>query len=112
MPHITRRSVEECIMVAHTQYLTSTAGNIICATTDNGNITVQCAINNDRFNCGISGNQMNANETNNLRHWCTTHPGNGWVFGFRDVDHAHPHNVNITLINQTDLMFNFHVYLY
>ena len=74
MAHITRKSVEECIMAAHAQYLTSTAGDIICRTTDDGDITVQCVINHTLFNCGFAGNQMNANETNNLRHWCTTHP--------------------------------------
>ena len=112
MAHLTRKSVEECIMAAHAQYLTSTAGNIICNTTDNGNINVQCVINGDRFNCGFAGNQMNQNEIYNLRHWCTTHPGGGWSFGFRGQGPGHNDSVNITLINQTPLMFNFHVYLY
>ncbi len=112
MAHITRKSVEECIMTAHAQYLTSTAGNIACQTTDDGNIIVQCVIDHDRFNCGFAGNQMNANQIANLKHWCTTHPGNGYSFGFRGVSHDHPNSVNITLINQTRLMFNFHVYLY
>ena len=112
MAHITRRSVEECIMAAHVQYLTSTAGDITCHTTDDGDITVQCVINGDRFNCGFTGNQMNVNEVDSLRHWCTTHPGGGYFFGFRGVSHDHPNSINITLINQTPLMFNFHVYLY
>ena len=112
MAHLTRRSVEECIMAAYNQYLTSTAGDIVCNTTDNGNVTVQCVINGDRFNCGFAGNQMDHNQVDNLRAWCINHPGEGWSFGFRNTDPTHPNNVNITLINRTLLMFNFHVYLY
>ncbi|MES2652403.1 MAG: hypothetical protein V4663_11725 [Bacteroidota bacterium] len=112
MAHLTLQSVEECIMAAFNQYLTSTAGNIVCNTTDDGPITIQCVINAGRFNCGFAGNQMSTAQVNNLRAWCINHPGGNWSFGFRNIDPEHPNNVNVTLINRTPLMFNFHVYLY
>ncbi|WP_281990577.1 hypothetical protein [Aquimarina aggregata] len=112
MNHITRRSVEECIMHAYQKYLTSTQGNFICNTTDNGNITIQCVIHGDRFNCGFAGNKMDLNEINSLKNWCITHPGDRWSFGFRNTNPNHPDSVNVTLIKKTVLMFNFHVYLY
>jgi len=115
MANLTRQSVQECIMTAYGRYVTSTTGDVVCNTTDNGNVTIQCVINNDRFNSGFAGNQMAANEIDNLRVWCRTHPGMdqgvNWVFGFRGLDHNHPDSINITLINRTHLMFNFHVYV-
>lgn len=112
MAHLTLRSVEECIMAAYNKYVTSTTGNFICNTTDNGPIQIQCVINGTRFNCGFAGNQMSTADVNNLRTWCITHPGGGWSFGFRNTDPTHPDNVNVTLIDRTQYMFNFHVYLY
>ncbi|TDQ08420.1 hypothetical protein [Pedobacter metabolipauper] len=112
MAHLTRQSVEQCIMAAYNQYLTTTQGTIVCATTDNGNVSIQCVINGTRFNCGFAGFDMSRAEVTNLRQWCITHPGAGWNFGFRGTDPTHPDSINITLINRTVLMFNFHVFLY
>jgi hypothetical protein len=55
---------------------------------------------------------MNTHKVNNLRYWCTTHLGSDYIFGFRGVSLDHPNGINITLINQSLLMFNFHVHLY
>lgn len=112
MAHLTLRSVEECIMAAYGQYVNNAAGDITCDTTDDGPINIQCVINGGRFNCGFAGNQMSYTQINNLRTWCITHPGSGWSFGFRGTDPDHPDSINITLIDRTHLMFNFHVYLY
>lgn len=115
MANLTIQSVQECIMAAYGQYCTSTAGDIVCNTTDNGNITLQCVINNGRFNSGFAGDRMAAIEIDNLRVWCRTHPGmdqgHDWSFGFRGLDNTHPNSINITLIDRTNLMFNFHVYV-
>ncbi len=112
MKKLTLQSVEECIMAAYHQYLTGNPGNIVCHTTDNGDVTIQCAISGTRFNCGFAGYRMDQDDTDGLRAWCITHPGNGWKFGFRGTNPEHPDSVNVTLINRTPLMFNFHVYLY
>lgn len=112
MAHLTLQSVEQCIMAAYNQYLTGKDGTITCMTTDNGKVTIQTVIRGSQFDCGFAGNQMNKNDLPGLKRWCTSNPGGGWAFGLRDVDPSHPDNINVTLINKTPLMFNFHVYLY
>ncbi|MBK1896059.1 hypothetical protein [Chryseobacterium paridis] len=112
MVHLTLRSVEQCIMAAYNQYLTGRDGIITCPTIDNGKVTIQTMIRASQFDCGFAGNQMSKADKDNLKQWCSRNPGGGWAFGFRDTDSSHPDNVNITLINKTNLMFNFHVYLY
>jgi hypothetical protein len=103
-------SVESCIMAAYGKYLTDSTGTFTVNTGD-GDVQITCAISGTNFNCGFPGYQMPANQSDNLKGWCTTHPGSGWSFGFRGRDHDHPDSVNVTLINKTPKMFNFHVYL-
>ncbi|MBW8186315.1 hypothetical protein [Shewanella nanhaiensis] len=115
MATLTRQSVQQCIMASYGQYCISAQGDIVCNTTDDGNVDIQCQIVNTRFNSGFAGDRMRVDEVDNLRVWCQTHPGleNGvdWSFGFRGTDHAHPDSINVTLIDRTNLMFNFHIYL-
>ncbi|WP_123966703.1 hypothetical protein [Chryseobacterium phosphatilyticum] len=111
MVHLTLQSVEQCIMAAYNKFLTGQGGNITCATTDNGNVVIQTVIRGDQFDCGFAGYDMNRNDKAGLKNWCSTHPGGGWAFGFRDTDPAHPDNVNV-ILRTPALFFNFHVYLY
>ena len=107
-------SVTTCILAAYNQYLAGIAGNIIVPTPQ-GNITVTCIINTGRFNCGFPGYYMAAADIPALKAWCINHPGADrpggpvWGFGFRGLDPTHPSTVNVTLIDRTPLMFNFHV---
>ncbi|MBS1772041.1 MAG: hypothetical protein JST82_04225 [Bacteroidetes bacterium] len=116
MPRLTLQSVTTCIMAAFAQYRTNTAGTITVAT-GQGNVDVTCVIHGSRFNTGFPGYTMSAADIVALREWCITHPGNlglggaDWSFGFRGVAPDHIDSVNITLINLTPNMFNFHVYL-
>jgi hypothetical protein len=111
MPALTLASVETCITAAFQSYATSTTGTITVATPDNGNVDVTCVIVGSQFNTGFPGYTLPAAQSDNLRQWCITHPGNGWSYGFRGTDPTHPDSVNVTLINYTPKMFNFHVYL-
>ncbi|SFW62807.1 hypothetical protein SAMN02927921_02819 [Sinomicrobium oceani] len=111
MKTLTLSSVEQCITAAYHQYLTGKPGTITCTTIEDGTVNIQCVISGTRFNCGFAGYQMNGDDTDHLRTWCITHPGDGWSFGFRGISPSHPDSLNITLIDKTPLMFNFHVYL-
>jgi len=110
MPMLSLASVETCILAAYEKYLTSTTGDFPVQTGD-GQVTINCRINDTNFNCGFAGYFMARGQTDNLRAWCTTHPGDGWSFGFRGTSPTHPNTLNIILINRTPLMFNFHVNL-
>lgn len=114
MPTLSLQSVETCIMAAFTQYITSTQGTISVPTAQ-GNVNVTCVINGTMFNTGFPGYTMSSADADALRTWCITHPGGiggkNWSFGFRGTDPTHPDSINITLINLTPNMFNFHIYL-
>ena len=103
-------AVEACIMAAYYQYLTSTQGPIF-VNTCGYEVEVTCVIRGHQFDCGFPGYDMACGDQDALREWCTTHPGDGWSFGFRGADERHPNTVNVVLINKTPLMFNFHVNL-
>jgi len=114
MTTLTLQSVQTCIMAAFARYRTGTQGTISVPTAQ-GNVNVTCVINGTMFNTGFPGYNMKAADAPGLRAWCVTHPGNisgtNWSFGFRGTDPSHPDSVNVTLINLTPNMFNFHVYL-
>jgi len=114
---ISLMSMQDCIMAAYHYYLSGQEGTFPVHTTDNGVVNITCVINRaaSLFNCGVPGYCLDAAQGVALRHWCTNHPGPdaqsrlSWSFGFRGQDERHPNAVNITLIDRTPLMFNFHV---
>jgi hypothetical protein len=116
MPTLSLDSVQTCIMAAYQNYLNNVTGNFYVQTTS-GQVGITCETVGTQFNCGFPGFNMASGDKNGLRAWCTNHPGpdpesqQNWSFGFRDTDGNHPDSVNIILINRTQLMFNFHVYL-
>ena|SRR5436309_4887404 len=103
-------SVKTCISKAYEKYLTSTTGSLTVDTLD-GQVEVTCAISGSNFNCGFPGYNMEKGQIDSLRAWCVDNPGNGWSFGFRGTSDSHPDSVNVTLIDKTPKMFNFHVYV-
>ena len=118
MPQITLASMQDCITSAFNAYNHNppTAGTVNVNTTNNGVVPVTCVRDDahTRFNTGpaTAGNYtLPQNQADNLRLWCTTHPGNNWSFGYRGPDATHPNQINITLIDWNNYMFNFHVNL-
>jgi len=118
MPQITLASMQDCINAAFNAFNANppAAGTVNVNTTNNGVVPVTCVRddNQTRFNCGpavAGGYTLPQNLAGDLRTWCTTHPGNNWSYGFRGPDQAHPNQLNITLINWNQYMFNFHVTL-
>lgn len=109
MVQLTLIDAQACILAAYASYLNNLVGNVQ-VNTSVGPVNVTCLINQGRFNCGFPGFYIDQNNLAALRAWCINNPGAGWSFGFRGSDHNHADSVNITLINKTPLMFNFHVY--
>ena len=114
MAVLTRNQMQTCITAAYNTYVTSTA-NTFQVDVGGFNVSVVPTIDGSRYNCGVPGHTMPRVEAAFLRAWCINNPGpdNGsnWSYGFRDTDGGHPNTVNVTLINRTPLMFNFHVNL-
>lgn len=122
MPQITLASMQDCITAAFSQYarVPSAAGPINVPTA-NVLLPVICNIDRDRFNCGMGFPPapvggiytMPLNDADNLRAWCSAHPGGArsWTYGYLGPDATHPNQINITLIDFNSLMFNFHVRL-